>query len=94
MKKKTSKSKSHSKKPRPSKEVKEDLEELTKEFEAALKIETDEKIKAIKAEDEQYRALLKRMIGRRVLITSKGPIRRQEGSLTRPKGKTKHPINW
>ena len=91
MKKKTPKSNAE---PRPSKEVKDDLEELTKEFQAALKIETDEKIKAIKAEDEQYRALLKRMIGRRVRITVKSPYQGQEGVITQHAGNTKHPSNW
>ena len=91
MKKKTSESNTA---PRSSKEVKDDLEELTKEFQAALKIETDEKIKALKEEDERYRALLKRMIGRRVLITVKGPYKNKEGFITRHAGKTKQPSYW
>ena len=92
--KKEKRFKSSKSSPRTSKEVKDDLEELTKEFQAALKIETDKKIKAIKAEDEQYRALLKRMIGRRVLITVKGPYKNKEGIITRHAGSTKQPINW
>jgi len=46
------------------------------------------------SEQEQYKALLRRMIGRRVLITVKGPHQGKEGVITRHAGDTFHPINW
>jgi len=46
------------------------------------------------SEQEQYQALLRRMIGRRVLITVKGPHKGKEGVITRHAGDTFHPINW
>jgi len=46
------------------------------------------------SEQEQYRALLRKMIGRRVLITVKGPHQGKEGVITRHAGDTFHPINW
>jgi len=46
------------------------------------------------SEQEQYQALLRRMIGRRVLITVKGPHKGKEGVITRHAGDTFHPVNW
>jgi len=46
------------------------------------------------SEREQYKALLRKMVGRRVLITVKGPHQGKEGVITRHAGDTFHPINW
>jgi len=46
------------------------------------------------SEQEQYKALLRKMVGRRVLITVKGPHQGKEGVITRHAGDTFHPINW
>jgi len=46
------------------------------------------------SEQEQYKALLRKMVGRRVLITVKGPHRGKEGVIARHAGDTFHPINW
>jgi len=46
------------------------------------------------SEQEQCKALLRRMIGRRVLITVKGPHQGKEGVITRHAGDTFHPVNW
>ena len=46
------------------------------------------------SEQEQYRALLRKMVGRRVLITTKGPHKGKEGIITRHAGDTFHPVNW
>ena len=43
---------------------------------------------------QQYKALLRKMIGRRVLITVKGPHKGKEGVITRHAGDTFHPVNW
>jgi len=46
------------------------------------------------SEREQYKALLRRMIGRRVLITVKGEHKGKTGIITRHAGDTFHPVNW
>ena len=46
------------------------------------------------SEQDQYRALLRQMVGRRVLITVKGPHKGKEGVITRHAGDTFHPVNW
>ena len=45
-------------------------------------------------EQDQYKALLRKMVGRRVLITVKGPHKGKEGIITRHAGDTFHPVNW
>ena len=45
-------------------------------------------------EQEQYKALVRKMVGRRVLITVKGPLGGKEGVITRHAGDTFHPVNW
>ena len=46
------------------------------------------------SEQEQYRALLRKMVGRRVLITVKGPHKGKEGVITMHAGDTFHPVTW
>jgi len=46
------------------------------------------------SEQGQYKALLRRMIGRRVLITVKGEQKGKTGIITRHAGDTFHPVNW
>jgi len=46
------------------------------------------------SEREQYKALLRKMVGRRVLITVKCPHQGKEGVITRHAGDTFHPVNW
>ena len=46
------------------------------------------------SEQEQYKALLRRMIGRRVLITVKGKHKGKHGIITRHAGDTFQPVNW
>jgi len=46
------------------------------------------------SERAQYKALLRKMVGRRVLITVKGPHQGKEGVITRHAGDTFHPVNW
>ena len=46
------------------------------------------------SEQEQYKALLRKMVGRRVLITVKGPHQGKEGVITRHAGDTFQPVNW
>ena len=86
MKKKTS-----SKKPRPSKEVKAELDKLTKEFEAALKFESTAKANE---EEEAYQALLDKLVGRRVIITRNDEYGGKIATVKGPKGKSKKPLYW
>jgi len=46
------------------------------------------------SEQGQYKALLRKMVGRRVLITVKGSHQGKEGVITRHAGNTFHPVNW
>ena len=45
-------------------------------------------------EQQQLKALLRKMVGRRVLITVNGPHKGKEGIITRHAGDTFHPVNW
>jgi len=46
------------------------------------------------SEQEQYKAPLRKMVGRRVLITVKGEHKGKTGVITRHAGDTFHPVNW
>ena len=46
------------------------------------------------SEQEQYKALLCKMVGRTVLITVKGEHKGKTGVITRHAGDTFHPVNW
>ena len=80
-------SKTPSKKTRPSREIKEELDKLTKEFKAALKIEARE-------EEAAYQALLDKLVGRRVIITRSDQYGGQIATVQGPKGKSKKPLYW
>jgi len=68
-------------------ELMREINKLNSLLQDKLKIERD-------TEEEEYRLLLKKMIGRRVLITVKGPHQGKEGVITRHAGDTFHPVNW
>ena len=83
------KTKTSSKKPRPSRVIKEDLDRLTEEFEAALKFES-----TAKEEDKEYQALLDKLVGRRVIITRSDQYGGKIATMEGPKGKSKKPLYW
>ena len=62
--------------------------------EARLREQAEPPTKACLSEREQYKALLRKMVGRRVLITVKGPHQGKEGVITRHAGDTFQPVNW
>ena len=62
--------------------------------EARRREQAEPPTKACLSEQEQYKALLRKMVGRRVLITVKGPHKGKEGVITRHAGDTFHPVNW
>ena len=68
-------------------ELMKEINKLNSLLQDKLKIERD-------TEEEEYKLLLKKIIGRRVLITVKGPHHGKEGVITRHAGDTFHPINW
>jgi len=68
-------------------ELMKEINKLNSLLQDKLKIERD-------TEEEEYQALLRRIIGRRVRITVKGPYQGKEGVITRHAGDTFHPVNW
>ena len=68
-------------------ELMREINKLNPLLQDKLKLERD-------TEEEEYQALLRKMVGRRVLITVKGPHQGKEGVITRHAGDTFHPINW
>ena len=62
--------------------------------EARRRRQAEPPTEACLTEREQYKALLRRMIGRRVLITVKGEHKGKTGIITRHAGDTFHPVNW
>jgi len=55
---------------------------------------TDAHMTGIRVKREQYNALLRKMVGRRVLITVKGKHKGKHGIITRHAGDTFRPVNW
>jgi len=62
--------------------------------EARRRQQAEPPTEACLSEREQYKALLCKMVGRRVLITVKGPHQGKEGVITRHAGDTFQPVNW
>jgi len=62
--------------------------------EARRRQQAEPPTEACLTEREQDKALLRRMIGRRVIVAVKGPHQGKEGVITRHAGDTFHPINW
>jgi hypothetical protein len=82
-----------------SRELKEELDALASQM-ASLSVQLQEARSQEQAsappsnEYEQYQALLRKMVGRRVLITVKGEYTGQQGTITRHAGKSLKPSNW
>jgi len=69
-------------------ELMKEINKLNSLLQDKLKIERD-------TEEEEYQALLKRMIGRRMRITLKDdPLYGMEAVITGPRGKSKKPMYW
>ena len=62
--------------------------------EARRREQAEPPTEACLTEQEQYKALLRKMVGRRVLITVKGEHKGKTGVITRHAGDTFQPINW
>jgi len=77
-----------------SKELKAQMDDLCVKLEEALKLETEETTARMKDEDEQHRALLSKMIGRRVIMLAEGELKGQEAVIAKPHGRSKKPMHW
>ena len=80
----------HKKKPRDmsADELMKEINKLNSLLQDKLKIERD-------SEEEEYQALLRKMVGRRIRITLEGdPLYGQEAVITAPQGNSKSPMYW
>jgi len=69
-------------------ELMKEINKLNSLLQDKLKIERD-------TEEEEYKALLKKMVGRRIRITLEGdPLFGQEAVITGPRGDSKNPMYW
>ena len=69
-------------------ELMKEINKLNSLLQDKLKIERD-------TEEEEYQALLQKMIGRRIRITLEGdPLHGQEAVITGPRGDSKSPMYW
>lgn len=76
-------------------ELKAEIDALTKQLEEGLRVETDVKAKQAIDDEKAYQLLLKKMVGRRVLITLDGDcLYNKEAIILKPRGKSKHPMYW
>ena len=69
-------------------ELMREINKLNSLLQDKLKIERD-------TEEEEYQALLQKMVGRRIRITLEGdPLHGQEAVITGPRGDSKRPMYW
>jgi len=69
-------------------ELMKEINKLNSLLQDKLKIERD-------SEEEEYQALLRKMVGRRIVITKKDdPLCGMEAVITGPRGKSKKPMYW
>jgi len=69
-------------------ELMKEINKLNSLLQDKLKIERD-------TEEEEYQALLRKMVGRRIRITLEGdPLFGQEAVITGPRGDSKSPMYW
>jgi len=62
--------------------------------EARRREQAEPPAEACLSEREQHKALLRKMVGRRVLVVVKGPHQGKEGVIARHAGDTFQPVNW
>jgi len=69
-------------------ELMKEINKLNSLLQDKLKIERD-------TEEEEYQALLQKMVGTRIRITLEGdPLHGQEAVITGPRGDSKRPMYW
>jgi len=78
-----------------SKEIQAEIDALTDQLAATLRLEIAELQEQVDQGEAKYQALLKRMIGRKIRITLKDdPLYGMEAVITGPRGKSKKPMYW
>jgi len=78
-----------------SKELQAEIDALTDQLAATLRLEIADLTRQAEEGEMQYQALLRRMIGRRILITKKNdPLFGMEAIITGPRGQSKKPMYW
>lgn len=76
-------------------EVKAEIDELSKQLEEGIRLETKAKSKLAIEDEKEYQALLQKMIGRRIRITLEDDsLYGEEAVILRPHGKSKKPLYW
>jgi len=78
-----------------SKQLQEEIDALTDQLAATLRLEIADLTRQAEEGELQYQALLRSMIGRRILITKKhDPLFGMEAVITGPRGPSKKPMYW
>jgi len=78
-----------------SKELQEEIDALTDQLAATLRLEMADLTRQAEEGEIQYQTLLRKMIGRRILITKKNdPLFGMEAVITGPRGQSKKPVYW
>jgi len=78
-----------------SKEIQAEIDALTDQLAATLRLEIADLTRQAEEGEARYQALLRRMVGRRIIITKKDdPLHGMEAVITGPRGKSKKPMYW
>ena len=77
------------------KEIQAEIDALPDQLAATLRLEIADLTRQAEEGEAKYQALLRRMVGRRVVITKKDdPLFGMEAVITGPRGKSKKPMYW
>jgi len=80
---------------RPSKEIQAEIDALTDQLAATLRLEIADLTRQAEEGETKYQALLRKMVGRRIPITIKNdPLFGMEAIILKPCGKSKKPMHW
>ena len=78
-----------------SKEIQAKIDVLTDQLAATLRLEIADLTRQAEEGEARYQALLRKMVGRRIVITKKDdPLFGMEAVITGPRGKSKKPMYW
>ena len=78
-----------------SKEIQAEIDALTDQLAVTLRLEIADLTRQAKEGEARYQALLRKMVGRRIIITKKDdPLHGMEAVITGPRGKSKKPMCW
>ena len=78
-----------------SKEIQAEIDALTEQLAATLRLEIADLSKQVEEGEAKYQALLRKMIGRRIVITLKNDLLfGMEAIMLKSRGKSKKPMCW